>query len=71
LIDNSIKYTPKGSIDIKLSEDAGKILLEVSDTGIGIPKDGMDKLFKKFSRLENASEENVQGTGLGLYLAKK
>ncbi|OGD67941.1 hypothetical protein A3I18_01585 [Candidatus Campbellbacteria bacterium RIFCSPLOWO2_02_FULL_35_11] len=71
LIDNSIKYTPKGSVDIKLSENAGKILLKVSDTGIGIPKDGIDKLFKKFSRLENASEENVQGTGLGLYLAKE
>lgn len=71
LIDNSIKYTPKGSIKVHLSEDAGKVLLEVTDTGIGVPPQDMDKLFKKFSRLANANEENIQGTGLGLYLAKE
>ncbi|AKM84297.1 TPA: hypothetical protein DCZ46_03050 [Candidatus Campbellbacteria bacterium] len=71
LIDNSIKYTPKGSIKVKLSQENEEMLLEVTDTGIGVPPQDMDKLFKKFSRLANANEENIQGTGLGLYLAKE
>ncbi len=71
LIDNSIKYTPKGSINIKLSETADKqIRFEISDTGVGIAPTTMPKLFAKFSRADNASETNILGTGLGLYVAK-
>ncbi len=71
LLDNSLKYTPKGSIDIKLSKtDDNKILLMIRDTGIGLPKDKTSQLFEKFKRLDNANDANISGTGLGLFLAK-
>jgi len=73
LIDNAVKYTKKGSITISLfkDEERNKLLLQVSDTGIGISKETMQKLFGKFIRAKNASDTNTQGTGLGLYLAKQ
>ncbi len=71
LIDNAVKYTPKGSIHIHLFETTDKkIRLEIKDTGVGIAPLTMPKLFAKFSRAENASETNILGTGLGLYVAK-
>jgi len=71
ILDNSLKYTKEGSIDIKLSKtEGGKILLMIRDTGIGLSKDKTTELFKKFSRLDNANDANIQGTGLGLFLAK-
>ncbi|PIT96742.1 hypothetical protein COT82_01700, partial [Candidatus Campbellbacteria bacterium CG10_big_fil_rev_8_21_14_0_10_35_52] len=73
LIDNAVKYTKKGSVTISLSKDEkrNKLLLQISDTGIGISKESMQKLFSKFVRAKNASDTNTQGTGLGLYLAKQ
>ena len=73
LIDNAIKYTPKGSIFVRLyKKSAGrKIILSVSDTGIGINKETIPYLFSKFSRAENANKVNVIGTGLGLYIVKE
>ena len=72
LIDNAIKYTKKGSIKISLAknEKKKKLLLTVSDTGVGITKETMPKLFSKFIRAKNANEVNIHGTGLGLYIAK-
>ena len=70
-IDNSIKYTPKGSININLSQDSEKMLLTIRDTGVGISKETMPKLFDKFSRALDASKTNTGGTGLGLYVAKE
>lgn len=71
LIDNAIKYTKKGSIDISLAKNENKLLLKVSDTGVGISKETMSKLFSKFIRAKNANEVNIQGTGLGLYIARQ
>ncbi len=71
IIDNSIKYTHKGSIKVDLSRTENNILIKITDTGIGIPKEDINELFKKFKRLDNANGESVQGTGLGLYLAKE
>ena len=71
LIDNSIKYTTKGSIEVYVSRVGGDIQFKVSDTGVGIPKDDVNKLFDKFIRARNAHEVNVSGTGLGLYVAKE
>lgn len=73
IIDNAIKYTKKGSIKITLArnEKKNKLLLTVSDTGVGIGKDTMPKLFSKFIRAKNASEVNIHGTGLGLYIARQ
>ncbi|MEN9614451.1 MAG: hypothetical protein RLZZ347_758 [Candidatus Parcubacteria bacterium] len=71
IFDNSIKYTPKGSIAISLTKNNGKILFAIKDTGIGIHKDTIPKLFAKFSRAKDANETNIIGTGLGLYLARE
>lgn len=70
-IDNAIKYTPHGSIAAKLSRDNEKMLLTISDTGVGISTETMPKLFDKFSRALDASKVNTGGTGLGLYVAKE
>lgn len=69
LIDNSIKYTPKGSVDVSLKKENGRVLIQVSDTGVGITGDTMSVLFKEFSRAD-IQKVNILGTGLGLYLAK-
>ena len=72
IIDNSIKYTPKGSIHVWLTrKDGNKILITISDTGVGIKKEVLPNLFEKFSRAPDASKTNILGTGLGLYIAKK
>ena len=72
MIDNAIKYTPQGSIwiDAQKKKD-GKVIITVSDTGIGMSKETIEKLFKKFSRAEGASKVNAGGTGLGMYLASE
>lgn len=72
IIDNSIKYTPRGSIQVSLKKSSdNKILITVSDTGIGISKDTLPTLFEKFSRAKDAGKTNTTGTGLGLYVAKQ
>ena len=75
LIDNSIKYTPKGSIHVALEQEsgknAGKLLISIKDTGVGIRPEVMPNLFAKFSRAPDASKTNILGTGLGLYVARK
>lgn len=70
-IDNSVKYTPQGSITISLEKKDKNIRFVVSDTGVGINPKTMPKLFKKFSRADNASNANIHGTGLGLFIAKE
>jgi signal transduction histidine kinase len=71
LIDNSLKYTPNGSIQVFLSRKAGSVVFAVKDTGIGMSEKTIPKLFQKFSRADKASETNIRGTGLGLYIAKE
>lgn len=71
IIDNGINYTLKGHIAINIKQKNGsKILIEISDTGIGIPKNKYDKIFQRFARLDNAKKVRPDGTGIGLYLAK-
>ncbi len=72
IIDNAVKYTPEGKITVELSRpDKETVRVAVHDTGVGIDPDEISKLFTKFSRAKGASEVNVTGTGLGMYLAKK
>lgn len=71
IIDNSIKYTPQGSVSVSIERKDSKILLSVKDTGIGIAKETIPLLFEKFSRAKGADEVNIRGTGLGLYIAKE
>ena len=72
LIDNAGKYSPEGS-SITVSTETGddKIFVKVKDEGIGIKEEDFEKLFKKFSRLENHLTSKTQGNGLGLYITKQ
>ncbi len=70
--DNAVYYTPVGgTITIELVEKAKSVEYLVHDTGIGVPKTIQHKLFAKFYRAENAQRARPDGTGLGLYMAKK
>ncbi len=69
-IDNSIKYTKEGSINVLLSKNEGAIRLSIKDTGMGMTPEIKAKLFQKFARAEGG-KMNAGGSGLGLYLAKK
>lgn len=69
VIDNSIKYTPKGSVKVSVTRDDQMVRIQVADTGVGIPDEVIPKLFNKFSRAD-AVKANILGTGLGLYIAK-
>lgn len=70
IIDNSVKYTKKGSVTVEMKKKPSSILLAIKDTGIGISKETLPKLFAKFVRAGNANQTNSRGTGLGLYIAK-
>ncbi len=71
-VDNAIYYTPAGGhIEIKLEEVAHGIELRVIDNGIGVPKHEQHHLFTKFYRAANARKARPDGTGLGLFMAKK
>tara|TARA_Y100000310_G_scaffold93793_1_gene91343 strand:+ start:1148 stop:2671 length:1524 start_codon:yes stop_codon:yes gene_type:complete len=74
IIENSIKYTPAGGkilVELSKKKDTKSIILEVSDTGIGIPKEMQVRLFEKFSRATGISKLHTEGRGLGLYVAKQ
>jgi signal transduction histidine kinase len=71
IIDNAIKYTPKGSITIEASTSYNRAYIRITDTGVGIDPGEIGKLFNKFVRAKDANKTNVIGTGLGLYIAKK
>jgi len=70
VIDNAIKYTPKGRIDIYLTRTENqKVLIKIEDTGVGIKSEVLPTLFHKYVRAPDASQINILGTGLGLYVA--
>ncbi len=71
LLTNAIKYTPEGSVTMSMQvreiRDAQVLLyVEVKDTGIGIRKEDMDRLFQSFERLDEIRNHNIEGTGLGI-----
>ena len=71
LIGNAIKYTPDGGrIDVSLSEDHNFLVLQVRDTGIGIPPEHQPRIFDKFYRVESEETISIAGTGLGLSIVK-
>jgi len=70
--DNAIYYTPRGGkIDIELKEDKSNVYFMVRDDGLGVPKEEQSHLFTKFYRAKNARQARPDGTGLGLFMAKK
>lgn len=72
LIDNAIKYTPSGgSVFVNVLGDNDRILINVTDTGIGISSEDLKHVFQKFYRADNSDTREIGGTGLGLYLVKQ
>jgi len=72
LLDNAIRYTDKGGITVKCQKtETNNCLISISDTGQGMELDEINKLFKSFSRGKAGLSTHTQGTGLGLYTAKK
>lgn len=71
LLDNAVKYTePGGNITIDCTKEPGQISLSVSDTGIGISKEHLPRLFERFYRVDKARSRDLGGTGLGLSIVK-
>ncbi len=71
LLVNSIKYTPRnGRVDITIRNKGSSVLIEIADTGIGIPQKELPRIFEEFYRASNAKEVERDGTGLGLSIAK-
>ena len=70
LVSNAVKYTPAGSVRVSLRQDKHCALLEVEDSGIGIPQNELSQLFGEFFRASNARGSDIPGTGLGLTGAK-
>lgn len=71
LIDNAIKYTPSGGeISLELQDDPHNIQIIVADTGEGIEKEHLDKIFERFYRVDQARSRESGGTGLGLSIAE-
>lgn len=72
---NAIKYTKEGWIEFKISgvikNNVCRLIISVEDTGIGIKKENIDKLFNKFERLDLEDNITIEGTGLGLAITKK
>jgi signal transduction histidine kinase len=66
LVSNAIKYTPSGWVRVILRREGDGVVLEVCDSGIGIPSPDMDQLFTEFFRASNARSARIPGTGLGL-----
>lgn len=71
LMDNAVKYNvPDGKVSVTLSEKEKVIEMCVSDTGIGIPKEDIDRVFERFYRVDKSHSGTVAGTGLGLSIVK-
>ena len=70
LIDNSVKYTKKGSIKVAVAKKDDLVVFKITDSGIGIPQDSLDRIGQKFFRAENAVTLDKKGTGLGLFITK-
>jgi signal transduction histidine kinase len=75
LLNNAIKFTSTGEVSLKVgieSENLKNVVLRfsVQDTGIGIPKQRVDKLFRSFSQVDSSTTRKYGGTGLGLSISK-
>jgi len=68
---NAVKYTEKGSVQVKVIVEKSQLIVITKDTGIGISKAGLAKLFTPFERAESRLKIRTLGTGLGLYLTQK
>ena len=71
LVDNAIKYTNEGEVVVFVKEEGKHLLIEIKDTGEGMMKGELEKLFDTFSRGDAGKKHWIQGAGLGLYIARQ
>lgn len=73
LVSNALKYTPEGgTIELEaLKSEDGMLSISVRDSGIGIPKKDIERIFERFYRVDKARSRNMGGTGLGLSIARE
>ena len=71
LLDNAIKFTHRGSVDLKLIREGQVLKIEVHDSGIGIPPDRQTRIFESFHQVDSGLSRNYPGLGLGLALVQK
>jgi signal transduction histidine kinase len=71
LVDNALKYTKEGKVEVLLDENPQSIIIKVKDTGVGIPKDDQGRMFGKFERATNAVDMYTDGSGLGLFITRE
>ena len=71
LLSNAVNYTlPGGSVTVTIEMHPTEVEVAIQDTGVGIPQEQMGRLFTKFFRASNAVRMQINGTGLGLFIAK-
>jgi signal transduction histidine kinase len=70
LVENAIKYTPSGEIQLAIRKQSGEVGFSVSDTGLGIPSEDVPHIFERFYRVDKARTRAQGGTGLGLSIAQ-
>jgi two-component system phosphate regulon sensor histidine kinase PhoR len=71
LVSNAIKYTPEGGkVWITLAEEGGFVKVSVSDTGLGIKREDLSRIFDRFYRVKTTETRQIVGTGLGLSIVK-
>ncbi|MBM3330506.1 HAMP domain-containing protein [candidate division WOR-3 bacterium] len=70
LLDNAVKYTDKGEVELAISREDGKIVIEVRDTGPGIAAEHLPRLFERFYVVDKGRSRRLGGTGLGLSIVK-
>ncbi len=71
LVENAIKYTPKGDVIVDVTGDEEHVSISIKDSGIGIAREDIPHLFQKFYRVDNTATREIGGTGLGLYLCRR
>jgi signal transduction histidine kinase len=71
LVENAVKYSREGRIEVRLHRENGNVRFSVRDEGPGIPPSQHERIFEKFYRLDPNMTQGVGGTGLGLYICRE
>ncbi len=71
LLSNAIKFTESGGVEVSVAAEPSLVVVTISDTGIGIEPDSMEKVFDAFTQLPNSQQAKYKGTGLGLSLSRQ